>query len=231
LQSLNPKDYASLRELQAPAGYICVIRDIDSDSYRIEGAAHPEPYIEALLNETKRSFGIELVSILQTEDLAATEAELYDLYHARLSGDWLELDPYQLEALRQSVLQIDAYPSHYLTPQRPPNAKQETRPKRISRYERLAHSYLRGTSEAEEFRQAYTQRPSSAYRRYGERSLRRFRERDADERQVDSDDPLAWLLHLSRRSEEFFQTPRGKVLKFVLIMLMVAFITLLQNSR
>ncbi|MCY3780096.1 MAG: hypothetical protein OXG78_07300 [Chloroflexi bacterium] len=191
MKSSAPRDYESLPGLEPPAGYVCVIRDIDSDNYRIEGAAHPGLYIEALLNEEKRDFGIELLSILETEDLATAEAELYELYHARLSSDWLDLDPYQLEVLRRSVLQIDAYPSHYLTPQRAPYAREATRPKPISRYRRLASSYHRGTSEAEGFRRAYS-RPSTGpnrsqwkhrrprqpipERRYGARSLRRNRD-------------------------------------------------------
>ena len=125
MQSLAPVDYESRPALESPAGYICVIRDIDSDIYRIESARHPGPYIAALFAEEKRSFGIELVSILETEDLAASEAELYERYQARLSSDWLYLDPYQLDELRQSILQIDAHASHYLTPERPPYAKSE----------------------------------------------------------------------------------------------------------
>ncbi|MCY3780097.1 MAG: hypothetical protein OXG78_07305 [Chloroflexi bacterium] len=220
MKSIAPKDYESLPRLEPPAGYVCVIRDIDSDTYRIEGAAHPGLYIEALLNEEERDFGIELLSILETEDLQATEAELYDLYHARLSGDWLELDPYQLEALRRSILQIDAYASHYLTPQRGPYAKQEMRPKPISRYQRLASSYLRGTSEAEGFRRAYS--GPSTYRRYGASSLRRFREVDAEERQVDSDDPFVQILNLSTRISRFFDSDAGKALKFVFFLLLIA---------
>ena len=85
-----------------PAGYICVIRDIDSDVYRIESARKPGPYIAVIFAEEKRSFGIELVSILETEDLAASAAELYKRYQARLSSEWIYLDPYQLDELRQS---------------------------------------------------------------------------------------------------------------------------------
>ena len=203
-----------------------MIRDIDSDNYRIEGAAHPGLYIEALLNEEKRDFGIELISILETEDLAASEAELYDLYRARLSGDWLELDPYQLEALRRSILQIDTFASHYLTPQRAPYAKQEARPKPISRYQRLASSYLRGTSEAEGFRRAYS-RPSTHYRRYGASSLRRFRERDAEERQVDWDDPFEAMLNLSTRISRFLSSDAGKAFRVVFFLLLSALLCLL----
>ena len=71
--------------------------------------------IDAVVAEEQSSFGIELVSLLRTEDLAASEAELYARHHARLSSDWLELDIHQVEELRLSALQTDAHASQYLT--------------------------------------------------------------------------------------------------------------------
>ena len=115
MKSLPPKDHASLPALDAPAGYICVIRDIDRDSYRIEATHRPQALIDAVVAEDERSFGFELVSILETRDLVASQAELYARHHARLSSEWLELDALQLAELRRSALQIDAYASHYLT--------------------------------------------------------------------------------------------------------------------
>ena len=116
MRSLPPQDFDILPTLATPAGYICVIRDIDSDNFRIEGTNQPKTLVDTVLAESDRSFGIELVSILETEDLAASEAELYERYQARLSSDWLELDEYQLDELRRSILQIDAHASHYLRP-------------------------------------------------------------------------------------------------------------------
>ncbi len=228
--------------LEPPASYICVIRDIDSDSYRIEAAAQPGSYIEALLNETKRSFGIELVSILETEDLAATEAELYELYHARLSHDWLELDPYQLEVLRRSVLQIDVYSSHYLTPQRAPYAKQDTQPKPISGYERLASSYHRGTNEAEGFRRAYS-RPSTGpnrgqwnrprtrtplpERRYGARSLRRNRDMSRHR----GDERLSLRDRAGAFFEDVFVNHPGIVISVILLLMLIGLFVFGPMSR
>ena len=113
VKSLAPSEYQSLPALDAPAGYICLIRDIDRDRYRLEATRRPEALVDAVLAERRRSFGIELVSVLETDDLRASEAELFTRHHARLSSEWLELDAYQLEELRQSILQIDAYASMY----------------------------------------------------------------------------------------------------------------------
>ena len=104
--------------LEAPAGYISVIRDIDSDAYRIDSTDHPAAFISAIMDEAERNFGIELVSILETEDLRASAALLYERHHARLSEEWHTLDDYQLAELRRSILQIDAHSSFYLTRQR-----------------------------------------------------------------------------------------------------------------
>ena len=84
MRSLPPQDFDILPTLATPAGYICVIRDIDSDNFRIEGTNQPKTLVDTVLAESDRSFGIELVSILETEDLAASEAELYERYQARL---------------------------------------------------------------------------------------------------------------------------------------------------
>lgn len=118
MRSLSPKDYKTMPRLEAPAGYICVIRDIDSDAYRIDQTDHPATLISAIMDEAERKFGIELVSILEAEDLRASESELYERHHARLSEEWHTLDDYQLAELRRSILQIDAHRSIYLTRQR-----------------------------------------------------------------------------------------------------------------
>lgn len=118
LRSLSSKDYQTLPKLEAPAAYVCVIRDIDAGTYRIDSTDFPRAFVEALLSASKRSFGFELVAILKTENLQASESELYARHHARLSKDWLDLDAYQLEELRRSILDIDARRSHYLPPQK-----------------------------------------------------------------------------------------------------------------
>ena len=114
MKSINPGDYATQPRLEPPAGYICVLRDVDSDKWRIEGARHPQALVEGVLAESESRFGVEVVSILKTDDLAASGAELYERHHAGLSDAWLRLDEYQVETLRRSILRIDAHPSHYL---------------------------------------------------------------------------------------------------------------------
>ena len=113
--SLPPKEYASLPKLIAPAGYICVLRDIDRDVYRIDSTDHPAAYVDALLGELTGTYGIELLSILETDDIAASENLLYERHNAALSDTWLELDVYQLRALRKSELRILDYSSQYVS--------------------------------------------------------------------------------------------------------------------
>ena len=220
MKCLPPKEYESLNPLAEPAGYIIVVRDIDRDTFRIDGTANPGRYMEDLQGEAERRFGIELVSILETEDLSASELELYDRHHARLSEQWLKLDSYQVEELRRSFLQIDAYASHYLTPDHeaaPAGAaldrtapRQERRP---TRYDGSAGAYRRVSSEAMGFRRAYAQRSPQArwpgYRRYAE-SLRRYREENPERRVDISDDPFAWMMQQSRRADEFFRNWPGQ---------------------
>lgn len=132
--------------LAAPGGYICVIRDIDSSAFLIDGTDHPATYVQAIANETERNFGIELVSILETEDLRASESELYERHHARLSEEWHTLDEYQLAELRRSILQIDAHRSFYLTRQRTREPKPAV-PRTEARYGRLMTSNMGASSK------------------------------------------------------------------------------------
>lgn len=171
MRSLPPKSYESLPRLEAPAGYICVIRDIDSDSFRIDGADHPATFVRAILDETEGAFGIELVSILETDDLRESESKLFERHHARLSQEWLDLDELQLEELRRSVLQIDAHRSLYLTPQQN-GPSSNARPKAKSRYVTSASSYLSAPAR-KKWRDRQRSGRSSLLRSYGAEALRR----------------------------------------------------------
>ena len=223
MKSIAPKDYETLPTLAAPAGYICLIRDIDSDSYRIEGTAQPAQYIENVLKETGRKFGIELVSILAAEDLAAAEAGLYQRYQARLSSDWLELDPYQLEELRRSTLRIDAYASHYIMPQRPPYASQEPSAKQTSRNELRANRNSPFSNRSRWKRRIPG--PPLPERRYGARSLRRD--------QVPSENRGKERLSLGDRASDLFEDAfvnhPGKVIFVILLLMFIVLIYLQQN--
>ncbi|MYE25809.1 MAG: hypothetical protein F4X87_01055 [Chloroflexi bacterium] len=174
MRSLPPKDYESLPPLEAPAGYICVIRDIDRDRFRIDGADRPATCIRAIMDEDERAFGIEFVSILETQDLRKSESELFERHHARLSQEWLDLDELQLEELRRSVLQIDAHRSLYLAPQQS-GASTLARPQALSRYETLASSDL-GASGRKKWREGRRSGQNSLFKSYGVEALRRSRD-------------------------------------------------------
>ena len=109
MKSLPPQDYRALPQLAPPAGYICVIRDIDGGCYRLEGAGNVAELINAALDEVSKKFGIELISILETDDIKATESALYADHHAKLSSAWLALDPYQLDELARIHRFVDHY--------------------------------------------------------------------------------------------------------------------------
>lgn len=231
MKTLAPMDYASLPELAAPSAYIVVVRDIDTDTFRIDSTQNPRIDIEAVFTDSERRFGIELVSILETEDLATTASELYEQHHAGLSSDWLELDPYQIEELRRSFLQIDAHASLYLSPDQEPESTGAALEGTVSRREQLAGSFVRGSREAGEFRRAFADRPAD--QSYGARRRRRRRlELDEQERRISFDeDPLGATLAASERVEQFFQSDLGGVVKFVLILIAAALYCIISASR
>ena len=126
MRSIPPADYVRLPRLAHPAAYIGVIRDVDSDLFRIAATDYPAALINAIIAEAERTFGIEVLSILETNDIAASKAELYEGHHAELSGEWLDLDPYQLTELRGSILQVNAHASFYLAAPKQPETRRAT---------------------------------------------------------------------------------------------------------
>lgn len=117
MRSLPPSSYRTLPKLELPASYVCVLRDVDSDSYRIDKTHDPPGFIEGVLAERDGDYGIELLAIVETSDLNALESLLRERHDASLGVDWMSLDDYQLAELRDSVLQINAFHSQYLTAQ------------------------------------------------------------------------------------------------------------------
>ena len=179
-----------LPKLDAPAGYIFALRDIDRDAYRFDSADHLATYLETLLAEMTGSFGIELIAILESDDIVASESHLFDAHHARLSAEWIHLDSYQLSELRQSDLQINAHSSLYLGPQSEATPTRAATTKSVSRYNRPAASYSRN-SAGRTWRRGT--RSSNAYREDGAVSQRRR------VRLEDVDDPFALLQYMHGR--------------------------------
>ena len=169
LRSLPPKSYESMPRLDAPAGYICVIRAIDSDTYRIDSTDHPATFVSAIMVKSKHRLGIELISILEADDLSASESELYERHHARLSEDWHELDAYQLQELRRSILQIDAHRSVYLARPR----RQE--PSGVMPQDELRYGTLMTSMQAEWRDRGQPHPPSSGSNSVESLALRRRR--------------------------------------------------------
>lgn len=200
MNSLPPKGYASLPKLDAPAGYICVLRDIDRDVYRIDVTDHPAAYVDTLLAETTGSYGIELLSILETEDIAASETRLYERHHAALGDSWLELDAYQLLALRKSELRILDYNSHY-----------------ISQRQSAAAARSRERNAAGQPRGAGFEAPSPLgldYQRYGQR-----RQRQEDAYEADS-----WRQALSDKFDDLLHNHPGLVIAVTLLLMLLILI-------
>ena len=218
MNSLPPKEYASLPKLNAPAGYICVLRDIDRDVYRIDCTDHPATYIDALLAELTETYGIELISVLEADDLAESESQLYDAHHARLSDEWLDLDNHQLAELRRSDLKIYAYRSLYLRPQSELTPQSAASKRSASRANRSAPSTSRGSTRRARRRDA---RSTLAYRTDG---------KDARQRRVrldDIDDAHTLLQYLGARLQplrDIAYRLKETFLDYMLLWLFVAFV-------
>ena len=113
--------------LTAPASYICVIRDPETKAYRIEATLHPKTLVDNILREADRKYGVELITILATDDLAASEAHLYKRHGATLGSDWLHFDQYRITKFNRSLLMVKAYRSHYVMSESPQSSSPYTK--------------------------------------------------------------------------------------------------------
>lgn len=227
LRSLPPKAYQRLPALAAPAGYICVLRDVDSDAYRIDGTRHPEPFIAAMLAEAERAFGIELVSIVQTDDLPGSACELYRRHHATLSAQWHRLDAYQLQELRGSFLRIKEHSSHYLRPRRASRALPQAKAQPTNPAEPPASD----ASElpARQGSQRMTATRSPVYKKYGAGALRQHRLRSRARQQREASQPLSIKQKLSQGLDSLLLNHPWLVLILLAIILLICLLLLEQG--
>ncbi|MCY3865594.1 MAG: hypothetical protein OXG68_09155 [Chloroflexi bacterium] len=208
MRSLPPRDYQLLPMLESPASYICVIRDIDSDRYRIDSTDHPATYVDALLAELTGSYGIELLSIVETEDIAVSQNHLYERHHSALSDKWLELDAYQLRALRKSELRILDYSSHYISQVSRSRAE-------AARAAGNMDAHRLGSGTAQSHREAPTTRsPIREYYRVNERRPSQLKEPE----------PESWRQMLSDKFDDFMHNHPGLAIAIILLVMLLSLI-------
>ena len=172
MKSVPPADYASLPKLRRPAAYICVIRDVDCDRYRIQATHDPRSLIEAALTERPREFGIELLAILESDNIAASEARLYERHHAELGEEWLALDDYQLRELQRSELKVYTHRSRYIGPGEIPSPEQ-AQPTESELPPSQSHALQLAPRDRRDEARGSIRQPATGSIRYGAQSLRR----------------------------------------------------------
>ena len=226
MKSLPPQDYRALPQLALPAGYICVIRDIGGGCYRLEGASNVAELINAALDEVSKKFGIELISILETDDIKATESALYADHHAKLSSAWLELDPYQLQELASSLLDINAYSSLYLTSQQIRDEELPSQPRSKSDYETRAASYLGGTHYSATGHEPLER--VGLHQQFGLDAMRSSRRRQSTRRRRQRHELVPLEYRVWGRLNDLLTRHPGCFLVFV-ILLIIAFVLLMNQ--
>ena len=137
----------------------------------------------------------------------------------RLSGDtWLELDAYQLRALRKSELRILDYSSQYVS--RPFEAAGRASGNLGRRQDRASERLHRDSYSK---RQSPPQSPSLAGYRYGARALRRNGVQQALE-QPGVRESLSWRQSLSDKFDDFMQNHPVLVIAIILLVMLLTVI-------
>ena len=101
LKKVSIISYKRLPSLDPPAGYVCLIRDMDYGSrYKIERMKHPAADFEDLT--AGLPFKTQIAYIARTNDAAASERYLHQRYARHTArGEWFDLDDAQLREIRR----------------------------------------------------------------------------------------------------------------------------------
>ena len=101
LKSVSVRGYKKLSRLKSPAGYVCLIRDMDYGSrYKIERMNHPAADFEELT--ANLPFKTQIAYIARTNDAAACERYLHQRYARHTArGEWFDLNDAQLREIRR----------------------------------------------------------------------------------------------------------------------------------
>ena len=99
LKKVSVHGYKRLPSLDPPAGYVCLIRDMDYGSrYKIERMKHPAADFEDLT--AGLPFKTQIAYIARTNDAAASERYLHQRYARHTArGEWFDLDDAQLREI------------------------------------------------------------------------------------------------------------------------------------
>jgi len=209
--------------LTPPAGYILVIRDVDGDRFRIDATQQPKPYLEGMRSEGNRRYGFELIAVVETADLSASEAELYDRHLAMLGGEWLQLDDMQLRELRRSMLQTGAFPSRYINPRSQMRNDSGVNPPRIRREPIPSPS---GSSSRLGSRGRVARPSAPVFVRYGTRALDRRRRLSAQTDEEVVSRPVRIGQAVGHFFDDLWTTHPGKAVAFIVFIALVCLASL-----
>lgn len=101
LKKVSVRGYKKLSRLKSPAGYVCLIRDMDYGSrYKIERMNHPAADFEELT--AGLPFKTQIAYIARANDAAASERYLHQRYARHTArGEWFDLNDAQLREIRR----------------------------------------------------------------------------------------------------------------------------------
>ena len=101
LSNFSSRNYKKLPKLEAPTGYVYVIKDTKYLKYKIGFTIHPKQRIKDI--QRNEAGKLEYVHIVQTDDARATESYLHDRYkkfRIRKDREWFQLNNPQLQEIR-----------------------------------------------------------------------------------------------------------------------------------
>ena len=100
LKQVSVRGYKKQPRLKPPAGYVCLVRDMDYGRYRIERMNHPAADLEDLTADLP--FKTQIAYIAKTNDAAASERYLHQRYARHAArGEWFDLNDAQLREIRR----------------------------------------------------------------------------------------------------------------------------------
>ena len=117
-ESVLDEDYRVLPKLKGKSGYVCIIRDTETDNYKVYFEDHPVDAIDCAFLETGLRFPLEIFLVLEIENKKKAKEALLSLSESKHRNEWVNLSMEELGEIKRSSTEAYAHSSVYVNPKK-----------------------------------------------------------------------------------------------------------------
>ena len=117
-ESVLDEDYRVLPKLKGKSGYVCIVRDTETDNYRVFFEDHPVDAIDGAFLETGLRFPLEIFLVLEIENMKKAKEALLLPSESKHRTEWVNLSMEELGEIKRSATEAYAHGSVYVNPKK-----------------------------------------------------------------------------------------------------------------